>query len=117
VKLERIPMELLILLVEKDGKVVTFLQSESIFRFLHSDPRFQTLVKKVGLPPVPSPALATISANANLIATASNCGHDVYQFTLRERGITLYDSRAAHLQSKPSSAHACRKHISSGGFA
>jgi len=29
------------------------LQTESLFGFLHSDPRFQSLVKKVGLPPAP----------------------------------------------------------------
>ena len=29
------------------------LQTESLFRFLHSDPRYQALVKKVGLPPTP----------------------------------------------------------------
>ena len=30
-----------------------YLQTESLFHFLHSDPRFQALVKKVGLPPAP----------------------------------------------------------------
>jgi len=32
-----------------------FLQNEPVFDFLHSDPRYQALVKKIGLPPVQCP--------------------------------------------------------------
>ena len=30
-----------------------FIQNEPLFDFLHPDPRYQTLVKKIGLPPAP----------------------------------------------------------------
>jgi TolB-like protein/DNA-binding winged helix-turn-helix (wHTH) protein len=38
---------------QERSPVMVFLQKEPDFAFLYSDPRFQTLVKKVGLPPAP----------------------------------------------------------------
>jgi hypothetical protein len=32
---------------------IIFIQNEPVFDFLHSDPRYQALVKKIGLPPAP----------------------------------------------------------------
>jgi len=52
---------------------MAFLQNEPLFNFIHDDPRYKALVKKMGIPPISRLRISTTSANSSSTAPASCC--------------------------------------------
>jgi hypothetical protein len=44
-------LKFLVVAYQERSPWIVFVQNEPVFDFLHSDPRYRALIKKIGLPP------------------------------------------------------------------